>query len=139
MCPVNEIINLPNQELELTNTHYLKRKVINNYLSTAKKVILNQVAFHNCKKHYKIVLNPNQGTVSKLLPKFLRSLGFCIKPVKKQSIIRPDFNNTKNSNPENIESFDLAFAYANKINSKICIGVDPDGDRMAVAIKKHGK
>jgi phosphomannomutase len=138
-CEVKDIINLPNEELPLTNIKYLKFDIIKRYFADAKNVVLNTVELHNNQKLHKIVLNTNQGTASKLLPHFLRQIGFRIKPVRKQQIIRSDFNHTKDSNPENIASFEQAFAYADKINSKICIGVDPDADRMAVAIKKHGK
>ncbi|MCF0126810.1 MAG: hypothetical protein HUJ68_13875 [Clostridia bacterium] len=81
----------------------------------------------------------HHGTASKYLPNFLKKLHFNVIPVKEQCYPDPNFTNSPSSNPETIDSFNLAIKYAEENKAKICIGVDPDADRMAVLLKHDGK
>jgi phosphomannomutase len=123
------------------NRHLISQidnKIITRYFADAHSALVN-TGFIEVPKDYPIVFTGHHGTSSKLLPKFLKSLKFNIKPVRSQCFYDPDFKNSPISNPETIDSFAASFAYADSINSRICIGVDPDADRMAIAIKKHGQ
>jgi phosphomannomutase len=123
------------------NRHLISQmdnKLIKRYFTDALSALVN-TGFINVQKDYPIVFTGHHGTSSKLLPKFLKSLKFNIKPVRSQCFYDAEFTNSPISNPETIDSFAASFAYANSLNAKICIGVDPDADRMAIAIKKDGQ
>ncbi len=117
---------------------YLEDDIVNKYLSAAKNVIIDKNVL-KATKTFPIIFTGHHGTACKLLPKFLASLGFNIIPVEEQCYADSYFSHSPSSNPELIQSFDLAIKYANKNNAKIIIGVDPDADRMAVMINHEGK
>jgi phosphomannomutase len=124
-----------------TNKHligHVDNKIIKRYFTDALSTLVNP-NFISTPKHYPIVFTGHHGTSSKLLPKFLKQLKFNIKPVRSQCFYDATFKNSPISNPETIDSFTASFQYADKIGSKICIGVDPDADRMAIAIKHHNQ
>jgi phosphoglucomutase len=125
---------------ELTNTEYLNNEVIEHYFHDARNSEIDHTTIHASGKKMPFVLCTNQGAASKLLPKYLRFLGYkkC-KVVRDQARIDPYFSNTLCANPEDETSFTKSYILANRINASVCIGVDPDGDRMAVSIKKNGK
>jgi phosphomannomutase len=73
------------------------------------------------------------------MPYFLnKCLNFNVLPVKEQCYYDTNFSNSPFPNPEDYKSFDKAIRYADKISSNICIGTDPDGDRIGVCIKHNG-
>jgi phosphomannomutase len=139
MCNPNEIINT-NFNFELTNVEYLSNNIISQYFYDAKNAQIDHISVHNDQKKYPIIVATNQGTMSKLFPKYIKKiLGFKkVHPVKNQAKIDPNFTFTPYPNPEDPRSFEQAKILADRKNSDICIGVDPDGDRMAVCIKKNG-
>ncbi len=120
------------------NICFIDKSVIDSYLAKAKCAIIDQKIIKQ-KKNYPIIFTGHHGTSCKLLPKFLKSLGFNVIPVKEQCYSDPMFTNSPSSNPEFADSFKLSIKYANKYKSKICIGIDPDADRMAVMINHNGK
>jgi phosphomannomutase len=133
----------PREILELTYKpqtkliSYLSNDIVNKYFTDAQRVLINQKKLLTSKK-FPVVLTAHHGTACKLLPKFLSQLHFNVKPVPAQMFYSPTFVNSPISNPEDIKSFDLSIKQADKIKSDICIGVDPDADRMAVCIKHQG-
>jgi phosphomannomutase len=116
---------------------FLTNGIIDKYFKDAQRVLNKKELIE--KKRFPVVLTAHHGTACKLLPKFLKLLKFNIKPVHAQMFYSPTFINSPISNPEDIKSFDLSIVQANKIKSDICIGVDPDADRMAVCIKHLGQ
>jgi phosphomannomutase len=117
---------------------YLSSDIIDNYFKDAQQVLINRKELKE-KKTFPVVLTAHHGTACKLLPKFLTGLKFNIKPVQAQMFYSPTFVNSPISNPEDIKSFALSIKQADQIKSDICIGVDPDADRMAVCIKHQGQ
>jgi phosphomannomutase len=117
---------------------FLSNGIVEHYFKDAQCVLINRKELKE-KKKYPIVLTAHHGTASKLLPKFLNNLNFKIKPVRAQMFYSPTFVNSPISNPEDIKSFDLSIKQADQLHSDICIGVDPDADRMAVCIKHNEK
>jgi phosphomannomutase len=118
---------------------YLNKSIINRYFKDAQQVLIDNKKLQKKDKNFPVVLTAHHGTACKLLPKFLHTLGFNIKPVTAQMFYSPTFVNSPISNPEDINSFALAIKLAEKIGSLICIGVDPDADRMAICIKHQNK
>ncbi|MDR2847395.1 MAG: phospho-sugar mutase [Mycoplasmataceae bacterium] len=138
-CPPHEIINV-GLNYELTNTEYLNDEIIRRYFHDARNVEIDHTAIHRSDKKIPFVICTNQGAASKLLPKYIKFLGYkkC-KIVRDQAIIDPYFSNTECANPESEESFKKSYILADKIGATFCIGVDPDADRMAISVKKDGK
>lgn len=122
----------------IKNICSISQSVVDSYLTKAKCAIVDQKIIKQ-KKSFPIIFTGHHGTSCKLLPKFLKSLGFNVIPVKEQCYSDPMFTNSPSSNPEFADSFKLSIKYANKYKSKICIGIDPDADRMAVMINHNGK
>jgi phosphomannomutase len=117
---------------------YLNDDIVNHYFKDAQCVLINKEQWAK-KKLAPVVLTAHHGTACKLLPRFLKQLGFNIKPVQAQMFYSPTFVNSPIANPEDIKSFALSIKQAEQIKSNICIGVDPDADRMAVCIKHHNQ
>lgn len=137
MCKYNEILNVK-LDLPLSNTSYMDDKIIEQYFDECKNVYSDKVFINSTKKNIPVLINANQGTACKLLPKFLKQLGYKVKTIPSLNKISGKFENTKDPNPENIVSFNQPIEYANKHNIQIIIGVDPDADRMAIATKHQG-
>ena len=53
--------------------------------------------------------------------------------------MNPDgnFSTVKSTNPEDVESLNLAIKLANKEDAKMVIGTDPDADRLGVAVRDY--
>ncbi|MDE7433984.1 MAG: hypothetical protein K2M43_02550, partial [Mycoplasmoidaceae bacterium] len=113
-------------------------KYIDSYIFAARQVLVD-LSIIDKKKTFPVIFTGHHGTSVQLLPKFLKSLGFNVIPVKEQCYEDPNFTNSPSSNPEAKDSFDLAIKYAKKHKAKIILGIDPDADRMAVMINHHNK
>ncbi len=125
-------INLNNDLIK-----YATNSLLNDYLDNIK----SKIGYTRAKKDKSpIVITTHHGVLSnKKFFDFLRSLGHNILPVYEQCYYDENFENSECMNPEDKKSFDLALYVAEKNNSDIMLGVDPDGDRLAVAIKHRGK
>jgi phosphomannomutase len=130
----SELLNI-NYATQNNRINYLSNHMVcKRYFEDATTALVNPVSTV-FKKPYPVVFTGHHGTTVKLIPRFLAKLRYHIKPVKKQSFYSPTFVNSPCANPEDPESFALAIKYAEKVHSNIIIGVDPDGDRMAIMIK----
>ncbi|MGL5640248.1 MAG: phospho-sugar mutase [Mycoplasmoidaceae bacterium] len=129
----NKILNIsyePNHDLisEVDDISILE------YFNKAKSCLINTNTIDT--KHFPIIFTSHHGTASDDLPHFLYTLGYTkVIKVKEQCYPDCDFKNSPNSNPEDQSSFELALKYAKTHNADIMLGVDPDADRLAVAIK----
>jgi phosphomannomutase len=137
MAPVHKLLEITYQS-KRGMIGYLKHSIVKQYFHDARAALIN-LSIINEKKEYPIVFTGHHGTACLLGPQFLKQLKFNIKPVRAQSFYSSTFVNSPNANPETLDSFTAAIDYAEKINSELCIGVDPDGDRMAVVIKKNNE
>jgi phosphomannomutase len=137
---INRTINIldikykPNPKL----ISYVAEDIYVKYFKSNTNTIVNKKII-NIDKKQPVVFTGHHGTTSKLMPYFLNKyLNFNILPVREQCEHDPNFTNSPFPNPEDYKSFDKAIKYANKIGSNICIGTDPDGDRIGVCIKHNG-
>ncbi|MDR0545594.1 MAG: phospho-sugar mutase [Mycoplasmataceae bacterium] len=136
MVEPNDIINITiKPKTSLIKT--IPFSIINDYFKSAKKALINP----NWKCSFKspIVFSGHHGTTCKLIPELLKKFNVNVAPVKEQCFFNHDFVNSPHPNPEDFAAFNLSIKLANKVNSNICLGVDPDGDRLAIAIKHQGK
>jgi phosphomannomutase len=137
MCPAHKILELTYHSHNRL-IRYLRHSIVKQYFHDARVALVN-LSIINERKTYPIVFTGHHGTACRLGPQFLKQLKFNIKPVRAQSFYNSSFINSPNANPETLDSFTAAIQYAEQIKSEICLGVDPDGDRMAVVIKKNNQ
>ncbi len=85
----------------------------------------------------KIVYSPLHGTGITSIYPVLKGMGFNVKLDPKTSNLSGAFENVTFNipNPEVVESFDVSFPYADKIDADIIISSDPDADRIGVMVK----
>ena len=88
------------------------------------------------KDNLNIVFTSLHGTSIKIVPDTLAKAGYKnVHLVPEQSEPNGDFPTVKSPNPEEPEALAMALALAEKLNSDIVIGTDPDCDRLGVAVR----
>ena len=88
------------------------------------------------KDNLNIVFTSLHGTSIKIVPDTLVKAGYKnVHLVPEQSVPNGDFPTVKSPNPEEPEALAMALALAEKLNSDIVIGTDPDCDRLGVAVR----
>lgn len=88
------------------------------------------------KNDLNIVFTSLHGTSIKIIPEVLDRAGFGnVNIVQEQAEPNGDFPTVKSPNPEEPEALKIALELAEKENSDIVIGTDPDCDRLGVAVR----
>ncbi|MDR1435240.1 MAG: phospho-sugar mutase [Puniceicoccales bacterium] len=82
-----------------------------------------------------IVFTPVHGTGDVITAPIFQQLGIRAHFVREQMVHDPRFPTVKSPNPENFEVFELAIEKANAVNGELAIATDPDGDRIAIAVR----
>ncbi len=140
----NQIINYINMcenilDVEFTQDYqrfitYIGEEFDQKYLVDLDGLLLNQ----KFEKQAKVVFTPLHGTSQSIMPKAFKYFGFeDLICVKEQMDPNGDFPNTKSSNPEEIESYELALKYAKENNADLIIANDPDADRLGIIVKSN--
>ena len=92
------------------------------------------------KKNIKVVYTPLHGTGDLVVNRLLKELGYKnIICVKEQQVVDGVFGTVKSPNPENVDAFEMALKLADEKGADVCIGTDPDCDRLGVLVRKNGK
>lgn len=118
--------------------NYFDESINQEYYEDAKSCLINTNV--NVDKNFPVIFTAHHGTASKDLPEFLKTLGYNrIICVKQQCVPDPNFTHSPISNPEDKDSFKLSMKYAEKVDAKIMLAVDPDSDRLAVVVKHKGE
>ncbi len=91
------------------------------------------------KEDLTVVYSPQHGTGNVPVREVLSRCGYHVTPVLEQCFPDSDFVNTKSPNPENGEAYEMALAYASRLNADIAITTDPDCDRLGVVAKRDGE
>ncbi|MCV3743667.1 phospho-sugar mutase [Ureaplasma sp. ES3154-GEN] len=112
---------------------FIDEHEITAYYDLIKENLIN--TNKNSEKQFQTVLTTHHGAASYNMQPFLESLGYEIISVHEQNFENPDFINDESSNPEDQISFTKALTYTNEHNATVMIGIDPDADRMGVAIQ----
>lgn len=138
LMPNNDVILDKEYKLNKDLIEYLDETMTERYFEDARKCLIKtDVNFH---KNFPVVFTAHHGTGSYDLPKFLDTLGYKnIIKVEQQCIPDPEFTYSPISNPEDKRSFELSLEYAKKYHAEIMLGVDPDSDRLAVAVLHDNK
>ncbi|PKB17641.1 phospho-sugar mutase [Flavobacterium sp. 5] len=90
------------------------------------------------KDNLNIVFTSLHGTSITAMPDTFAQAGYKnVNIVEEQRVPNGDFPTVKSPNPEEPEALTLALALADKTNSDIVIGTDPDCDRLGVAVRNN--
>ncbi|QIB27547.1 phospho-sugar mutase [Caloranaerobacter azorensis] len=92
-------------------------------------------------KNIRIVYTPLHGTGNMPVRRVLKELGYInVFVVESQEQPDPNFSTVEYPNPEDPNAFKLAIELAEKVDSDIILGTDPDCDRVGVVVKnKEGE
>ena len=129
----NEIKFNANEDL----IHYIDTEVDNAFIkSSIENASFNTPAA--AKENLNIVFTSLHGTSITLVPDVLAQAGYTnVHIVPEQAVPNGDFPTVKSPNPEEPEALAMATALADKNNSDIVIGTDPDCDRLGVAVRNN--
>jgi len=92
--------------------------------------------FQNPPEGFKVVFTPLHGTGGRPVVKALEALNFKgLIPVLEQMEEDSDFTTIKLPNPEEMEAYERAVAYAELYSASAAIATDPDCDRVGVVVR----
>jgi len=84
----------------------------------------------------KLVYTPLHGCGVRLVPRFLKELGFTnVHTVAEQEISDGDFPTVVSPNPEEAGAMKMAVELAEKIGADVAMASDPDADRVGIAVR----
>lgn len=138
---INLIENLKYNEIKFTANenliHYVDTEVDQAFIkSTIENASFNTSAA--AKENLNIVFTSLHGTSITLVPDVFAQAGYTnVHIVPEQAVPNGDFPTVKSPNPEEPEALTMATALAEKTNSDIVIGTDPDCDRLGVAVRNN--
>ncbi|MDI6050697.1 MULTISPECIES: phospho-sugar mutase [unclassified Flavobacterium] len=138
---INVIENLNYNQIKFTANedliHYIDTEVDEAFIkSTIENASFGTSA--EAKKNLNIVFTSLHGTSIKLVPDTLSQAGYPnVNIVEEQRVPNGDFPTVKSPNPEEPEALTMALALADKTNSDIVIGTDPDCDRLGIAVRNN--
>jgi phosphoglucomutase len=88
----------------------------------------------------KVVFTPLHGASGKTVKRILSEVGYeHISYVEEQMEPNGDFPTVESPNPEEQSAFEYSIQYGEKNGADILIAVDPDGDRVGIAVKTASK
>ena len=138
---INTIENLNYNEIKFSANedliHYIDTEVDAAFIkSTIENASFGTSA--EAKENLNIVFTSLHGTSITLVPDTLAQAGYKnLHIVEEQRVPNGDFPTVKSPNPEEPEALTMAMALADKTNSDIVIGTDPDCDRLGVAVRNN--
>ncbi|MFT8458358.1 MAG: phospho-sugar mutase [Liquorilactobacillus ghanensis] len=107
------------------------------YLAEVDQITINRPLVKEEGKTLKLIFTPLHGTGAMLGEKALKQAGFTnFTMVKEQATADPEFSTVVKPNPEFPEAFDLAIKHGKQEDADLLIAVDPDADRLGVAVRQ---
>ena len=138
---INVIENLNYNQIKFTANedliHYIDTEVDEAFIkSTIENASFGTSA--EAKENLNIVFTSLHGTSITLVPDTFAQAGYTnVHIVEEQRVPNGDFPTVKSPNPEEPEALTMALALADKTNSDIVIGTDPDCDRLGIAVRNN--
>ena len=136
---INEIENLRYDAIQFQANEKLIEYIDKDIDEAFIKSSIENASFNtsaSAKDNLNIVFTSLHGTSIKVVPDTLAKAGYKnVHLVPEQSVPNGDFPTVKSPNPEEPEALTMALALAEKLNSDIVIGTDPDCDRLGVAVR----
>ena len=104
------------------------------YIAAVKKLAVNPELTREMGKTLKIVYTPLHGSGNIPVRRVLKEIGVeNVYVVPEQELPNGNFPTVRVPNPEEKDAFDLAVAMQKKLGADLCVGTDPDCDRVGVA------
>jgi phosphoglucomutase len=104
------------------------------YIAEVRKLQVNPELAREMGENLKIVYTPLNGTGNLPVRRILREIGMKhVYVVPEQELPDGDFPSVKVPNPEDPDAFRLAVKMQKRLNADLCVGTDPDCDRVGVA------
>ena len=104
------------------------------YVAAVEKLAVNPELTREMGKTLKIVYTPLHGSGNIPVRRVLREIGVeNVYVVPEQELPDGNFPTVRVPNPEEKDAFDLAVAMQKKLGADLCVGTDPDCDRVGVA------
>ena len=104
------------------------------YIAAVKKLAVNPELTREMGKTLKIVYTPLHGSGNIPVRRVLKEIGVeNVYVVPEQELPDGNFPTVRVPNPEEKDAFDLAVAMQKKLGADLCVGTDPDCDRVGVA------
>lgn len=138
---INTIENLNYNQIKFNANedliHYIDTEIDQAFIkSTIENASFGTSA--EAKKNLNIVFTSLHGTSITIVPETFAQAGYTnVNIVEEQRIPNGNFPTVKSPNPEEPEALTMALALADKTNSDIVIGTDPDCDRLGVAVRNN--
>lgn len=113
------------------------KEVDDAYLAEIKKISINQELIDTVGKDMKLVYSPLHGAGALITGQALKNAGFeQVVMVPEQATPNGDFPTVKLPNPEDPEALSMGIALAKAEDADVVIAVDPDADRMGLAVRQ---
>ncbi len=113
------------------------KEVDDAYLAEVKKISINQALIDTVGKDMKLVYSPLHGAGALITGQALKNAGFeQVVMVPEQAAPNGDFPTVKLPNPEDPEALSMGIALAKAEDADVVIAVDPDADRMGLAVRQ---
>jgi phosphoglucomutase len=104
------------------------------YIAAVKKLQVNPELAREMGDTLKIVYTPLNGTGNLPVRRVLREIGMKhVFVVPEQELPDGDFPSVRVPNPEDPDAFRLAIGMQKRLKADLCVGTDPDCDRVGVA------
>lgn len=107
------------------------------YYAELSKLSLSPQAVSEVGGNIAIVYSPIHGSGYVPVTTMLARMGINVSVVEEQRLPDTEFSTVAMPNPEQPDALALGIKLANKLESDIVIGTDPDCDRMGVAIRDN--
>jgi len=110
------------------------------YFEKMKTVSVRPEVFAQVDEDFRIVYTPIHGSGSKPVQRALKQAGVPgVVIVKEQEHPDTEFSTVRVPNPEEGDTLAMAIKLAEEIGADLCMGTDPDCDRMGLAVRRAGE
>jgi len=116
---------------------WLGAELDDKYFEKVKTVALRPEVFAQVDEDFRVVYTPIHGSGSMPVQRALREAGVRgLVVVKEQENPDCEFSTVRVPNPEEPDALKMAIALADVEGADLCVGTDPDCDRMGLAVRK---
>ena len=113
---------------------YIGKDVDDAYIAAVKKLSVNPELAREMGKTLKIVYTPLHGSGNIPVRRIFREIGMeNVYVVPEQELPDGNFPTVKVPNPEDPDAFRLALKMQAELGADLCVGTDPDCDRVGIA------
>ena len=113
---------------------YIGKDVDDAYIAAVKKLSVNPELAREVGRTLKIVYTPLHGSGNLPVRRIFREIGMeNVYVVPEQELPNGDFQTVRVPNPEDPAAFELALKMQKELGADLCVGTDPDCDRVGVA------